>query len=184
MQVAVTLELSDVEKTELAGILECAPADLPGRLAGFGAAALEEYVRMILGQKVFKRGSDFLEYRLYLLIQHAMNKRIPGEPEISKLFQTTATESRGFTRAVMSKYQYPLQSIVTASLKSVLEKATKAGDADHYSLTLNGVSFVEALNRELAGMDGSLPQIAKKKGTVAEYEIAASSYEKLREKFQ
>lgn len=33
-------------------------------------------------------------------------------------------------------------------------------------------------------MDGSLPQIAKKKGTVAEYEIAASSYEKLREKFQ
>ncbi|HEY8788095.1 MAG TPA: hypothetical protein VIM10_03025 [Actinopolymorphaceae bacterium] len=94
---------SPPERKQLAATLGCDAKDLTKTLKAYGEAASEEYVRMILGQKVFTRGTDIREYRLSLLITHVFGGRLPSEQLISALFQTTATQSRALLRAVMSK---------------------------------------------------------------------------------
>jgi len=139
---------------------------------------------MILGQKVFTRGQDIREYRLFLLIQHVFGKRLPSDKEISGLFQTTATQSRALLRAVMSKFQYELQEAIQGTLADYVRKATQAtaGQGD-WSVVVDSENVVEALNREIAQLDGTLPQISKARGTVSTYEIANSSYARLKQHF-
>jgi hypothetical protein len=48
---------------------------------------------------------------------------------------------------------------------------------------INSENLVDALNRDLASIDGSLPQVAKKKNTVSTYELQNSSYLKLCEHY-
>jgi hypothetical protein len=69
MDIPLTIDLSKAYKEELASILECSPEELVQQLSRFSVAAFREYITMILGQKVFSRGSDILEYRLFLLIE-------------------------------------------------------------------------------------------------------------------
>jgi hypothetical protein len=54
---------------------------------------------------------------------------------------------------------------------------------DKLSVTINSENLVDALNIALASIDGSLPQVSKKKGTVSTYDVKESSYEKLCERF-
>jgi hypothetical protein len=71
--------LSQPEQVQLAGTLRVAVDDLREHLEAHANAAVEEYVRMFLGQRVYTRGSDIREYRLLLLIRHALGGRIPSE---------------------------------------------------------------------------------------------------------
>ena len=65
-----------------------------------GSSAFEENRRMIIEQKVFTRGRDILEYRLFNLIKFFFNGKILGEQKNCDLFQITATESRAFIRSI------------------------------------------------------------------------------------
>lgn len=174
------MDLTDTERQQLIRTLGCEDDDLEGELDKFRAAASEEYIRMILGQRIFTRGQDMNEYRLLLLIRHVFSDSLPTEQQISSLFQTTATQSRSLLRAVMSKYQYELQSSVATTLKSVLEGARKPNsDSDARLITIDSENIVEALNRRIAAIDGGLPRISKYRGTVSTYEIAESAYAEL-----
>src|ERR1039458_7388469 len=109
MTISVTPHLTSVERDQLAQILACEVSELDQVLSSYGSAALEEYVRMILGQRVFTRGSDILEHRLLLLVKEAFGGRIPDEQRVSALFQLSSTGSRSLIRAVLAKYQYELR---------------------------------------------------------------------------
>jgi hypothetical protein len=175
--------LTPAEKTQLAATLDCAPARVATELRHYTDAATEEYVRMILGQRVLTRGQDIREYRLYLLIQHAFLGRLPTEKTISALFQTTTTQSRALLRAVMSKYQYELQEPIRRTLHEAVHRAVADAAGDHWLLTIDSENVIDALNREIASIDGTLQQISKSRGTVSTYEIAASSYRELLTRF-
>jgi len=180
MDVTASISLPDADRDELARILECPKSKLAEHLEPFARAALTELVAMFLGQRVFTRGSDILEHRLFLLTQHAFNNRVPTEKQVSKLFQTTATGSRALLRAVMSKYQYQLRSAISATLKTLLKEATKADDGVRTVSVLNQ-NLVDELNRLLTGIDPTLPPLTKKRGAVSQYEIPASSFARLEE---
>jgi hypothetical protein len=127
---------STSERKQLAATLSCSPRDLNKTLTAYTDAASEEYVRMILGQRVLTRGQDIREYRLCLMITHVFGGRLPSEQRISALFQTTSTQSRALLRAVMSKYQYELQDAIRGSLRDELHTAKQPdsgwiGDAVH-----------------------------------------------------
>lgn len=175
----VVVDLSKPERTQLSRILGCDDADLDFRLKSFSAAATEEYLRMVLGQRVFTRGTDVREYRLYLLIVHVFGGRLPNEQQISDLFQTTTTQSRALLRAVMSKYQYELQAVIDRTLSDVLKAAKFDEKAETWSITIDSENVVEALNRRLASIDGTLPQVTKARNTITTYEIPNSSYDAL-----
>lgn len=179
MIITNTLALSAPDETEIAAILGCPVIDLPNKLNEIASASLKEYLTMIRGQKVFKRGSDMLEYRLFLLIESAFGGEIPNESTVSSLFQTTITESRALIRAVISKYQYQLRPHIDATIKKVLNASNRANPGDAYSVVINNQNVVDELNKELAEIDGNLASVAKRRGSVSTYEIAASSYSKL-----
>jgi len=183
MDITTKLNLAAQDQKELARILSCKEADLPKVLAPHSSAALEEMISMFLGQKVFTRGSDLLEYRLLLLIRHAFGGRIPDEQEVCRLFQMTSTASRSLIRAVMSKYQYLLKSEIEGTLKTLIDNATFEKDQDVITMSIHNLNLVDELNRELAEVDTNLPPVQKKRGSVATYEIQPSAYQRLCTRF-
>jgi hypothetical protein len=173
------VELSESERSQLAMILAVDPDDVDKALSRYGAAATEEYVRMMLGQRVFTRGQDVREYRLLLMIKHVFAPTLPSEQQVSRLFQTTTSQSRALLRAVMSKYQYELREVIHATLAGVLDRACYRDDDQVWEVTADAET-VAALNRELVAVDGTLPEVTHVVGTVGMYEIHPSAYHALR----
>ena len=180
MQITATITLTATETQDLAKILGCAKTALQQSLEVYASAALEEYVTLFLGQKVFRRGADQQEYRLFLLIERALANEIPDEETVCRLFQTTATESRALLRRVMSKYQYQLKEAIDKSMKRLVTAATQAEEGGLFTVIINSANLVDELNRLLAESDGSLQPVTKKRGSVSTYEISASSHEQLK----
>jgi hypothetical protein len=183
MEVNTTIDINNEDQQELARILGCSINNIPHTLSSYSSAALKEYVSMFLGQKIFRRGSDINEYRLFLLITNVFENRIPDEQEVCRLFQTTATESRALIRAVMSKFQYQLRNAIDNSILNALHLAQQEGDTGPYVVTINSQNVVEELNRALASIDGTLQQIKKKRGSVSTFEISPAAHARLMEKF-
>jgi hypothetical protein len=183
MDVTASIQLNAAERADLARIIGCTQAELPQKLNAIASAALNEYVSMFRGQKVFRRGSDIHEYRLFLLIQAAFENRIPDEQHVSRLFQTTSNESRSLIRSVMSKYQYQVKAAVEESMKQVVQEAEQAADGEPFAVIVNSLNVVDELNRVLAELDGTLEQVAKKRGSVSTYEFSPASHARLKQHF-
>lgn len=177
MRVEFDVDIAD--EAELANIIGCEVQELNEKINAFGKASILEYLAMIQGVKVFKRGSDILEYRLFLLVDHVFEGKIPDEQVISKLFQTTATESRGYLRSIISKYQYQLKSAIDRTIKDILSNAEAQAIVGPYNITLNSINVIEELNKKLSTIDGTLTSVTKKRGSVSTYEVTKSSYEAL-----
>lgn len=179
MDIKFDLTLTQQDISEISLIMDCQEAQVPALMSKYAKSALLEYLAMARGQKALKRGTDILEYRLFLLIEYVFSGRVPDEQTVSKIFQTTATESRGLIRSVISKYQYLLRGAIDETLKDVLGSATPESAAGPYCVTMNSVNVIEELNKKLASIDGTLASITKKRGSVSTYEISKSSYDQL-----
>jgi hypothetical protein len=182
MGIQMLIDLEEKDATQLAATLECKVSELDEKLEKYSVAATEEYVQMILGQKVWLRGADFREWRLLLIIRHVFDGKLPSESTISSLFQTTTTQSRGLLRSVMSKFAHELHGGIHESLRETISSAKQESPMGPWSVTVDSENIIEALNRELVSIDGTLPPVSKKRGSVITYEIMNSSYEKLGKK--
>jgi hypothetical protein len=184
MKIECEINLSSTENDQIKKILGVkSNGNLEALLGKYATAALEEYVKMILGQKVFTRGSDFREYRLLLLIKHVFNNKIPNEQKICELFQTTDTQSRILLRSILSKYQYELNEAIDQSLKNVLINAHEAQGSNDYFIDIDNKNIIDFLNRIQLTIDGNLPPITLKRNTISTYIIKPSSKKKLWEFF-
>lgn len=83
--VQIDAPLTETERGQLAGVTGCDVEDPDNRLSAFATAAVEEYASMFLGQRVFTRGSDMREYRLFPLIKGPFGGVIPHEQPVSDL---------------------------------------------------------------------------------------------------
>lgn len=81
----------------------------------------------------------------------------------------------------MSKYQYELQDAIRASLRDELHRATQ--QQSEWLLICDSDNIIEALNREVAKINGELPPITRSRGTVGAYDIANSTYQALLTRF-
>lgn len=181
MNIQTTLKLDKQEAKILREILQCQDdAEFAEKLNTVAAAAVEEYCRMILGQKVFNRATDLREYRLLLLIKTLYHNTIPNEQAVSALFQTTPAESKTLIRSTTSKYKYELKEAVAETLKDIIAEAEPADEKDNkHRVVIKSATQVDELNRILLLKDGTLPKIKKDAGSVSQYIIEASSYEAL-----
>jgi hypothetical protein len=177
--VKATLNFTQEDETELTRVLGCKPAEFGAVLAPYATSALMEYVMMFLGQKVFTRGSDIREYRLLLLIQQVLANHIPDEALVSRLFQSSTSESRALLRAVMSKYQSQTHGAAEQSVRDILAKATADPEGGPWLITLDNTIIVEHLNRVLAETDGTLEKIARNGISVSTYKVTPASFKAL-----
>jgi hypothetical protein len=183
MPISFELPASEEDREMLAQILSCSPDEIENTLQPYARAAAAEYVEMFLGRKVFTRGSDIREYRLFLLMREVFG-RLPTEQEVSDLFQTTETQSRSLIRSVMSKYQYELTEVLNKSMEEALEAAAQDSiaeeDGDDWYITVSSEYIVEALNRLVAQRDGTLTRIVLRRGTASSFVIKPSTRSALR----
>jgi len=179
MDVSATLDLSADEELRLARILRCETDQLREELKPYASAALEEYVRMFLGERVFTRGSDIREYRLLLMMRRVLDGGVPDDNYVSALFQTTTGQSRGLIRAVLSKFQHQVETGVEATVKKVVDEARREGDSSVWTVIIRSGNVVDALNREIEILSGALPLVTRTPGTAARYEIKRSTYLRL-----
>jgi hypothetical protein len=172
--------LEATERARLRQVLNCTDAELEKKLEPYATAALDEYVRMFIGARVFTRGSDIREYRLLLLMENVW-KRVPADNEVSALFQTTASQSRALIRAVLSKFRYDLACPLETSLKSVVEDAKRITESD-LQLVIRSANLVDAINDRIQELDATLPRLVGGEG-VATYRLRQSAYEALCDAF-
>lgn len=183
------MNLTEDEKSQLQVTLGCSSAELGTILDRYAEAAREEYVRMVLGQRVFTRGQDLLEYRLLLLIQHVFGGQLPSEQQISAVFQTTASQSRTLLRSILAKYRYELGQATVATIRTLLADARMDPDDSDVDeddektrlLTIDNATVVEEINSRIVSIDPSLPPLEKQPRTGAVFKIKASSFNKLQE---
>jgi len=179
LKLVTTIDISPQEQAVIAEIIGCTSADLNTKLNAYVAASIEEYLAMIQGQRAYKRGSDILEYRLFLLMKHVFNGTIPDERTVCRLFQTSITGSRSLIGSVLSKYQYQIRIYAKTTMQNTLHSATRTNPFDSYTAVIKSQNIVEELNKLLADIDGRLTPITKMRGSISTYEIAASSYNDL-----
>jgi hypothetical protein len=163
----------------LAAALGCPEADVAANLPGHAKAALGEYVEAYLGRRAFSRGSDILEHRLSLLIEHAYGNRVPSEAEVSNIFQTTLTSSRSLLRAALTKYRYRLKGAVVASATAALERAVWNKDDNQYTVEIHAANIVDYLNQRLATEFAGQKRISPAKDSISIYAIAPGTYDEL-----
>jgi hypothetical protein len=179
VDVTATITLEQREEERLARILGCERDELTSRLAAYATAALEEYVRMFLGERVFTRGSDIREYRLLLLMKHVLDGAVPDDDYVSALFQTNTGQSRGLIRAVLAKFQYEVELGVHETVKQAVEQARRPDDSNVWITIIRSGNVVTALNRQVEVLSGELPLVTRTPGTAARYEIKRSTYLRL-----
>ncbi|WP_434775076.1 hypothetical protein [Pseudomonas oryzihabitans] len=184
MEFEIEINLTEADKAEISAIIGCNTEELNKSLSPFFKASILEYLAMFRGLKVFKRGSDINEYRLLLLIENAFGGTIPDERTVSNLFQTNLTESRSLIRAVIAKYQYQLRPHIKQTLVTTLQSAARPNNTAAYGVIIRSQNIVDELNKALAEIDGTLPSVSKRKGSVSTYEIQPSSYDRLCEKLE
>lgn len=121
----------DLEKIEIDQLKEIFGDDfVEKKLPIIAEHALKEYLEMMLGQKVFTRAADLLEYRLFRLIKaEIFGVEMPDATKVGKMFQMSDSRAAALIRATSSKNWFEIRSLETRALKKLLENAI-APDAD------------------------------------------------------
>ena len=179
LQIKVSLELSTAQQADLARLIGCDVGKLASVLSPYANAAIAEYVALFLATKNFGRLSDVFEHRLFLLIATAFGGQFPDEEKVDQLFRLPTSRSRKLIRDVWSKYDSLLRAGFNKSISALLGGAKIKSGAGTHDITVNNKMMVDELNRTLAILDGRLPEISRKRGTVATYEIQPSAYQRL-----
>jgi hypothetical protein len=174
------MRLNRKDRMLLAQSLGCSAEELAARLRQVEAAALEEYVAMILGQRSFTRGQDIREWRLVLIARHLFDGKLPGERFISAVFQTSPAQSRGLLRAVLAKYQYELQDGIRATLAAAVAGAQPIRGTTTWTIVPDSENVIDALNLEIQAIDPALAQITRRRATVGTYEVTQAAMDALR----
>lgn len=184
MNLNFDVNILDEEQSLLQEIFECNEGELATKIEHLSKASVEEYLRMMLGQKVFTRGQDIKEYRLYLLIKYLFEGNIPDEQMITTLFQTTSSESKSLLKSVLAKFQYDLKQSITNTITEILNNKVEYDDQkDIYFASNISLNIVDEMNKILSGINGALSQISKKKNTLQTFEIQPASLIVLAEHF-
>ena len=92
MNIVFELELNEHERSTLCDVIECDEEELEQRFSKFAKAAADEYLRMLLGQSQ-KRANDFLEFRIYLMIEHVLDGKLPDEDMVCRFFQLDTSKN-------------------------------------------------------------------------------------------
>lgn len=178
MDITTSITLSSDEKNQLSEIFNCSPANIETTLKTISSAAMEEYTNMILGKKSLQRGTDIREYRLFLLIKRFFTERLPNEEMVTRIFQTTSTQSRTLLRSVASKYQYELKSIINKTISGLLEEIEVNVLKTGTLLIINTHSrfFIELMNEKIASINVILPSVQLRGDCTSSYSIKPSAY--------
>lgn len=169
------------DKAELRDVLGVAPdEELEPALQKIALAALAEYREMLLAGGTPSRADEVLEHRLYFLIKHYFDGRIPSEPEVSRTFHETLSKSRTLVRNVLTRYSRELDEELTSTLVDLANAAQQVEEDGHWRVVIQSDNALERLNQIIAAEAPTLDPVRKVPNSARTYKIHPDSYNVLR----
>lgn len=149
-----------------------------------GKAALAEYIQMFLGKDLPSRADEIRVHRLFLLIQHFYENRIPTEAEVSQIFQLPDTRSKTLIQNTISRFHLLLKDTIENTLRSVITRAVKSKVNRNYEVEIQSKFVVDELNRLIQRKASSQTKIVQKVGSSGYYIIDGDTMDSLRSIFK
>lgn len=175
------LNLTDEEMRRLRSVIE-ETADSGGfqeNLERIAKAAFLEYVEMLLGKQLPRRADEIRERRLFLLLKHYFQGRIPSESVVSQMFQLTERQSSSLIRNVRVKHKFELETEVENTIRATLASAEQERDGGPYTVVITSNIILEELRQTVTRIAPTLGQILKVANAASVYLIPADTYERL-----
>lgn len=177
----IKLDLSKLitseEKVLLKNILNKGTSEFTEIIEGICMAAIAEYFEMMLGKQVPTRANEIQERRLFHLLKHYFDGRIPSEAEISAIFQLTESGSRSLLRNVRTRFKFDLKEEMDFTIKSTLLQAVSTNDS--YRVVIQSDNILEELRQVVSMKGAKLEQISKVKGSAGLYNIPEDTFDLL-----
>jgi hypothetical protein len=179
----ITIDISDIEltATEQALVMECLGLQNPERLSEaltkICKASFLEYCKMFKEKGLPTRADEVMQERLFFLLSHYYDNRLPSESEISTIFQLTPSQSRTLLRNTKSRYRTKISKFINNSLKTVVESAVKNNQTNKFEFVCLSNILIEELNLIVSQKGPELEQISKIKGMASKFECSEDTYD-------
>jgi hypothetical protein len=148
-----------------------------------GRAALEEYLELFLGRRMFTRMKDQNEWRLLLLVRFLYGNRIPSEGTVSELFQLTPSEARGLIRSLRARYRFDIADALQATAKSTLKRMAYDTSDGAYKVNIPDGTLVEHFRYTLEREGGGYSPPEKKDKTTGVWLFSRDAANLLRKRY-
>jgi hypothetical protein len=157
--------------------------ELAGAMAKLCKAAALEYMTMFVEKGMPSRADELRQDRLYFLILHYYENRLPPESEVSSIFQLTSSQSRTLLRNTRSRYRNKIGSQVQMSAKKVVTQAKKNDDTGQWEMLIDSEIILEELNLLIAKKNPVLKPVHLKRGSSGQYEAEEDTYRLLEREY-
>jgi hypothetical protein len=184
----VTLSLSDADfdsnqkrlVREILGLRN--DAALASALKKLFKAAALEYVNMFVEKGMASRADEVRQDRLFFLIRHYYESRVPPESEISLMFQLTSAQSRTLFRNTRARYRTKIGAQVRKSAKDVIDKAHK-NTSGNFEMLIESDVILEELNSVVRRKQPTFKPVHFKKDSSGQYETDEDTYNLLKDEY-
>jgi hypothetical protein len=181
LKIAFDFEVGAGDLDALAEALGCAAteADVQGRLAGIGNAALHEYADMITGEQTMTSIVELRERRLVALIRFA-TKRVPDTHWVARMFNVPVTIAKSILRGVTARHRRRIDTEIKQEIADFLVSCTQDGKTQKWSVAWTNSVLIELLNARLEAAKQSKEKIVAHADVGGEWIVPNGSYEWLK----
>jgi hypothetical protein len=180
MDIAINISDTDLSTADKNLIKEClglaTNAELNNALIKLSKASFMEYMKMFKEKGLPTRADEVQQERLFFLLNHYFGNRLPGENEISSIFQLTPSQSKTLLRNTKSRYRTKINSFIKNTLRTTLNSANQPTPGGQYEFICTSPSTVEELNLIVTQKGPTLQPIEKIKGLASKYSCAVDTY--------
>ena len=188
MEITITISDSELSVADQALISDCLGLtgnnELKGALARLSKTAFMEYIKMFKEKGLPTRADEVQQERLFFLLNHYFQNRLPGENEISSIFQLTQSQSRTLLRNTKSRYRTKIKDLIKNTLRTTLISENQPVDDNPIEFGCTSQSTIEELNSIVSQKGPTLQPIEKIRGQASEYSCAVSTYNLLKEELK
>jgi len=188
MEINITIpdeELNDDHRLILTECLGLGKDDnLDEHLSKLAKASFIEYLKMFKEKGLPTRADEVQQERLFFLLVHYFENRVPFEHEISSIFQITQSQSRTLLRNTNSRFRTKISIFIRNTIKSILRNAFTNDEGNKYEMEITSSVIKDEINTYLSQNNPQLFPLAKKRGYLAIYECPIDTYDFLRERFE
>lgn len=185
MDITITISNDELSASDKTLIKEClgltiAP-ELNAALTKLTKAAFMEYMKMFKEKGLPTRADEVQQERLFFLLTHYFQIRLPSENELSSIFQLTQSQSKTLLRNTKSRYRTKISNFINNTLLETLNSATQENAGDPYEFVCTSPTTVEELNLIISQKGPTLEPIQKIRGLASKYSCAVDTYNLLQE---
>jgi len=184
MDITITISNEELSNSDKKLIKKCldliTDSELNTALSKLTKASFMEYMKMFKEKGLPTRADEVQQERLFFLLSHYFQDRLPSENELSSIFQLTQSQSKTLLRNTKSRYRTKISNFINNTLLETLNSATQEQPDAPYEFVCTSPTTVEELNLIVSQKGPTLEPIQKIRGLASKYSCAVDTYNLLK----